>query len=536
MRESNFASNPFAVLDAWGTDPRSRLDEGLVRARLLGDAKAASLAHQQLVNLGQRLSAEVSWFPGLADDQRGAIAKARAEGQVSRAMLDRLPDISRANLMLALTEREIDIDGEPDPSFTGALVADVIGAWSRVTRDGVFADINRDRSASGFAPLNNAEQLRPVLETLARTYREILREALRCLDVHDQAKILTDALAPISSGAKTPPSPLLTNLVDDYETDARGAITRARELIDENLESVSDLIEFQGSSSAIALQVQKLIDAVFEWDAIVQPVQVARQRQVKVHTATIELHRELRELALRLVNERGLPKPAKMLTECFADAFREVRKVMELTEKDLEALNTILDKKKPRERKGAAWRKAVTWESRSRSGHLRISPDGIEYGYESIGLSDITRFRLLRDRTPGIQVSGPSEHLNIHFSNSKTINAFIDRLMTAIADDVHYGWHLAIEEGGSVKVGPVGLTDDGLVINRKRIFRDSEAIKVPWDQVRLIGGDGGMIFQDSRDSRLSEFLSYYSVDNTITLEVLVKRLKATKNQLISDFY
>jgi hypothetical protein len=54
--------------------------------------------------------------------------------------------------------------------------------------------------------------------------------------------------------------------------------------------------------------------------------------------------------------------------------------------------------------------------------------------------------------------------------------------------------------------------------------------------VSLIGGDGGMIFQDSRDARLSEFLSYYSVDNTITLEVLVKRIKTTKNQLISDFY
>jgi len=538
MRKSSFASNPFSVLDSWGADPRSRLDERLTRARLLGDAKTASLAHQQLINLGQRLIAEVSWFPGLSEDQRGAVTKALTEGHVSRATLDSLPAISRANLMLALTERELGLSAEADSTFTGTLLSDVISAWSKVTRDGALNEINRDRKLSGFAPLNDPEALRPALETLAREYRKILREALRKLAVDDQAHVLANALSVAPTNPKTPPSPLLTGLVDDYETDAQAAITSARGLIDECLESVSDLIDSEGSPSAVALQVEKLVDAVYGWDAIVQPVQLARQRQVKVHDATIKLHSELRNLALRLANERRLPKQAKALTECFAEAFREVRQVMETTEKDLRALNEILDKRNPRDRKDAQWRKAVTWESRSQSGHLRISPDGIEYGYDSIELAEITRFRLLNvsGRRLGIQVSGPSEHLNIYFSNLKTVNAFVDRLMTAIADDVHYGWHLAIEAGQSVKVGPVGLTDDGLVVTRERLFRAAEQVKIPWNRLSLIGGNGGMIFQDARDARVSEFLSYYAVDNTITLKRLVERLKANKNTLISDFY
>ena len=536
MTENRISENPFSVLKVWPTDKRSVLDDALLRARLLGDAKQATLAHQQLINLGQRLTFEVNWFPGVTADQREIVTQGLSNGQVARTFLDGLTAIARSNLMLALTQISLQ-DGETaDVDYISLLLTDVVIAWANVSPEEVLRVINDDRKSSGFSLLTSVEPVRQALDSTRHKYRIVLRQALMRLSIEEQSDVLEKIL---SQGISTPnyrPSPLLIGLVDDFESSAQMEVASARETIGDLVSEINHHIDSDTSEVGLRPKIEELIQAVYIWDSLMQPVQLARQIQVKEHKPTLDLHEELRDTAIRLVNERGFVKLAKRLTDCFADAFKEVRKIVETTKTDIETLEKILKQRTPDNRKDGAWRKAVTWQSQSRSSHLRISPEGIEYGNQHIDLESISRFRLLRDRSIGIQVSGPTKHLNIYFTNSKTLYAFIDRLVTAVADDIHYGWHIAQSEGRRVQVGPIGVTDAGLVITKERIFRGEESYSIPWSRVQLTSGGGGMSFGDVQNGRVSETLSYYAVDNTITLEILVKRLKNGKYKLISDLY
>lgn len=536
MLESGLSANPFAVIKVWPTDPRSVLDDALSRAKLLADAKQATLAHQQLINLGQRLTFEVNWFPGVSAEQRDLILEGLTNGQVARKFLDELSPLARSNLMLALTEMALGEPATADVDYIALLLTDVVVAWAAVTPEEVLRLINNDRMTSGFSLLTTAEPVREALDATRHHYRIVLRQALLRLSIAEQSAVLEKILR---QGLSTPnyrPSPLLIGLVDDYESSAQTEVASSRETIDDLISEISWRIDSEASEAQLQPTIEELIEAVYIWDSLAQPVQLARQLQVIEHKPTVTLHRELRDIAIRLVNECGFVKLAKRLTECFAEAFQEVRQVAEKTKTDIEALEKILEQRRPDNRKDEAWRKAVTWQSQSRSTHLRISPDGIEYGNQHIELKSISRIRLIRDRSIGVQVSGPKDYLNIYFTNSKTLNAFIDRLVTAVADDIHYGWHLALSEGRRIKVGPIHVTDAGLEITKSRIFRGEESHMVPWDRVQLISDNGGMSFGDERDSRISEFLSHFAVDNTITLEVLVKRLNYGQKKLISNLY
>lgn len=527
------ATNPFAVLEVTPGDNRATLDHALSRARLLGDAKQATVAHQKLVNLSQRVGAEVTWLPGLTAEQHKLAENALVEGRVSKEMLDQMPPLARANLMLALTEMELDQGGGVDDELVAILCVDVISSWSAVTADEVFRDLNIDRERSGFSPLAETEPIRIALSQLADSFRKVLRRVLNLISRPARAEVLIHCLTRDDSR----PSPLLLSLIDDYEKESEADVAAALEDVKSVLSLVEQLLDSKAPSSAITFQVEELIAAIYAWDEIVQPVQLARQRQLKQHAPTIDLHKTLRGVALRLHNDRGLTRVSKKLTDCFANVFQEERDVVEAVSADLSQLDEILESRKPEARKKTArWRKAVTWESRSRDTHLRISPAGIEYGYETIRLEDINRFRLLNHPRLGIRVEGPTEWLDIFFSSSKSINAFIDRLVTGVGDDIHYAWHLALQSGGVVRVGTVRVVDEGLVIPRPRFLRASEEVKVPWARVRLSSGQGGLGFSDSADEKVSTFLSYFSVDNAIVLEALLKRIRATKDRCISDLY
>lgn len=536
MPESSISANPFAVMNVWPTDPRAVLDQALSRAKLLGGAKQAILAHQQLINLGQRIACEVNWFPGVSPEQQELVSRGFSHGQVTRKLLDELPPLARSNLMLALTEIALRDDTTDDATYLTVLLTDVVVAWSDVEPKDVFRVVNKDRESSGFSLVTTEESVREALDAARHQYRIVLRQALMRLSVTEQSDVLEKILRRGVAIPNYRPSPLLIDLVDDFAASAQKDIASSRNVIDDLISEITDHIESGSGQSAVLPAVEDLIEAVYEWDSLMQPVQLARQLQVKKHEPTVELHSKLRATAIRLVNERGFAKLAKRLTDCFADAFQEVREIAETSKTDIEALEKILEQGGPDRFKDAAWRKAITWQSQSRSTHLRISPQGIEYGHKAISLGSISRFRLLRDRSIGLQVSGPSEHLNIYFTNAKTLNAFIDRLVTAVAYDIHYSWHLADSEGRPAKVGPLSVTDEGLVIRKTRIFRGEESYSVPWNRVQLNYGDGGITFRDVQNGRISEFVSYFAVDNAMTLEVLVKRLKSNGMELISDLY
>jgi len=530
LRESAFhalGANPF--------DDREKLDDLLSRARLMGKTEQAQKAHTQLVTPKMRLGEELRWLSGVTPQQTDAVRAALEDGFTTVAALDEMPALARANLMVTLLPTSLAALVR-HVSF-GDILSDAIDVVAAIDGPSVLVLVNKDRKDGGWPPVQDIAQVREKLALVEKDHAGLLAGILNELPVEEQSAILTPLLEDrIEGGAKKAPR-VLISLVDAYEKTVTAELLVRQELIDQQVGACHKLLDASAQSQNFGPYVSKMVAGIYAWDTMAQPIQLCRRSQKLKHQPTVDLAKKVLQVAVRLHNDGGHTKASLKLVKCVADAFREERNVADEAHGHLEKIEQLLDSKRPHNQKNdSGWRKAVTWESKSRAGHLRISPGGVEYGSRSLALDQIRSVKLLDGDSFGIQLGNHAETIRIATPSAKTLNAFVDRLITAVANEILFEWGEALAEGKKIPMGPVQLVDRGLVVLIPKFLRAPEIVVAPWRDIEVSRGGRGLSISFYSGKPLLEFLSYFEVENAIFLGIAVKRLKESGTTLISELF
>jgi|AntAceMinimDraft_1070359.scaffolds.fasta_scaffold06785_2 hypothetical protein len=527
--------NAFYALGANPLYDREKLDDLLSRARLIGETEQAQKAHTHLVTMKMRLGEELRWLSGVTPQQTDAAKAALEDGFTTGAALDDMPALARANLMVTLLPPSLAALVR-DVSF-GDIFSDAIDAVAAIDGPSVLVLVNKDRKDAGWPLVQDIAQVQEKLALVEKDHARLLAGILNELPVGEQSAILTSLLEDrIDGGAKKAPK-VLISLVDAYEKTVTAELLARQEEIGEQVAACYRLLDSSAQAQSFGAYVSEMVAGIYAWDAVAQPIQLCRRSQKLKHQPTVDLAKKAFQVAVRLHNDGGHTKASLKLVKCVADAFREERNVADDAHRHLEKIEEVLDLKRPHHQKNkSGWRKAVTWESKSRAGHLRISPGGVEYGNRNLSLDQIRSVQLMGGNSFGIQVGNRAETMRIATPSTKTLKAFVDRLIIAVGDEILFEWGEALGEGKKIPMGPVQLVDQGLVVSIPKFLRAPEIVVVPWQNIKLSTGGTGLSLSFYVGKPFEKFLSYFEVENAIFLGIAIKRLKESGTTLISELF
>ena len=336
--------NPFCLLEASTRDNRQRILELYEERSLKLDPRECQRARSDLTNPRKRLSAEVSWLPGLEPSHA-----TQAIGQIkhfSYSLLDiAAPYVAKANLLAAGLTRINEQNSEVIASWLLEL------AWAFEEADPVTlqSEINRDRVLSGFPLVSDLVLLREELDKRRRYYRQIIGSSLEKLSLKRLIEsVMLAAKVSTINGRKHGPV-LIDDLVETYES-------RTLSLIDGKAARIFQLVKGIGESVASAFQqnaniyaletaaipqVVELIHCVKEWDSLAQPIQVSSLSRGLEHGASVGVALKVRSLAIYLTNECGMLNTSKKLLNMLREVFAEVVRISEMVEKDITDLEGL---------------------------------------------------------------------------------------------------------------------------------------------------------------------------------------------------
>ncbi len=229
--ENALYQNAFYVLGATTRDNQSRIVELTDERSLMVDPDLCLKARATLTSPRSRLSAELSWLPGVSPHR----AQAAVEGlkaEPATANVIELPPLARANILAARIESTA-IRHDAAVKTLLALAA----SSEEIDAEVVMRDINEDRSIAGVPPMRDLEQVYAELAARRRHYRDVSRALLDRYPTRTLVQLVTELAAKATDGGRSHAPILAEAIIDAYETAAQafveGELNNARKLIEQ---------------------------------------------------------------------------------------------------------------------------------------------------------------------------------------------------------------------------------------------------------------------------------------------------------------
>ena len=170
--EYSFRRNPFYLLGATTRDGQGRILERVQERAAALDPHLCRTAHSDLANPRSRLSAEVSWLPGVPPER--AIAAVKVLSGDSWTTEFELPPLARAN---ALAGR---IESSPiQEADVVRIILEIASSADNVDPEVLLREINEDRFVANVPHVEDIDLIRSELAERRRHYRHV---AWRLLD------------------------------------------------------------------------------------------------------------------------------------------------------------------------------------------------------------------------------------------------------------------------------------------------------------------------------------------------------------------
>jgi len=310
-------ASPFFRLGTTPRDDRS----AVVRASEEAEVPAAlrTALRNELLNPRRRVSCEVGWNPGGDSALLMELLRERSGDRLDdRLEALRLSPLGRANLRAHCAA---------DTLFPGS--EDVVIGWivalaedaAAINGAEVMTAINADREVSDFVPLTSGEWLAEALAERERAYAAAVRDVLERLRPEVLVAALTAASERLTAhGTRMGPS-LLTVIIERYAVETEHyrstELARIKEL-------AAHLAGASMPPDAYAVLESRLGRMVRRWDAVSQPIQLARQASGRDEPLSLEVATCLRDLAIRLHNESARLPEARFVMALISDVFREI--------------------------------------------------------------------------------------------------------------------------------------------------------------------------------------------------------------------
>lgn len=327
---------PFAILGANVRDDRKRIVELAEERSLDRDHDVCQVARSDLTSPRARLSAEMSWLPGVSPRKASQLIDSLLQDPMALRKESALPTLAHLNLLGAVFEA---VDDGQDAEDLAAFIQEMAYLVEELSPDDVLRDINEDRAVSGFPQITTLDQIEIELGERRRYYRNAIKDALDRLPPSTLVKVMIETVNAATIGGEAHAPGLVDDLVDSYELETQGVLQKEAENVHKLIEAAKNSVA--SDKAAVKPLVDKLCTVTHNWDRIAQPIQLSAKARGIDHEPSRELAWAIRGLAIDLFNNHDMLSQAQRLTNLLQELFYEVPDVLERVGQDADALAGI---------------------------------------------------------------------------------------------------------------------------------------------------------------------------------------------------
>jgi hypothetical protein len=520
----------FAVLGVTTRDNRKRIVELAEEKSLELDHDVCQKARSDLTNPRTRLSVEIAWLPGVSPRKATQLVENLLYDPMAIREESGLPTLAHLNLLAAAFEA---VDGKHDADDLASFIMEAAYLAEELTPEEVLRDINEDRAVSGFPEVRALDQIEAELAERKRYYRGAIKDALDRLPPMTLIQVMTETVDDVTSGGEDHAPGLIDDLVDSYEVETQGILQKEAENLHKLIKATRD--SAGSGEAAVKPYVDKLDAVARNWDKIAQPIQLSSKARGIDHEASRTLAHEIRSLAIDLFNEHDMLAHSQRLTGLIQELFSEVPEILDLVEKDADALADIFQQRKQAATRQDEWAHEITYRAEIGmifKDTLSISPDGVSWKDQNFPLDSITRVRwggvshsvngIPTGTTYTIAFGDRHSEAVVELKRQGIYTTFIDKLWRAVCVRLLTEMLEALKNGRDLYFGDALLHDDGITLVKHKFLGFNEKVRCSWGQVHVWSANGSFCIGAKDDKKVNAGISYIYGANTHILEQAIR--------------
>jgi hypothetical protein len=523
--------NPFFILDVTTRDGRVVIMEHAEERALHIDPNVCQKARSDLTNPRARIAAEVSWLPGVAPRTATKLVTELRTSPLDVALQKGLPELASANLMasaLALVKPET-LDIKTMVRFMRTFAESV----EDIDAEDVIRDINEDRAVAGFAEVRDYSAVEEELEQQRRRYKTSLKDALNNMPSTLLVETMTQLVSDSTGKGEQAAPPLIDDLVDSYEVETQGFLTKEQDNILKLLERA--LSSAPTGAAAVDPYLESVDKVVQSWARVAKPIQVSMKSRGLEHKHSLQIGYAIRSLGIDLFNKHDLLPQAQRTTGLLLKFFGDMPEFKEKVQTDAATLEGLKKKAAESEAQEAEQRRLITYKAELGlvfKDELSISPEGIRWKNKHYELESINgiRWGAVRRSVNGIPSGtdytiafgdgrGSSE---VNPSKEVIYSRFVNCLWRAVGVRLLYEMANGLKEGRSFTFGGIEIEDGAVKIERHKFLGANETVRLPISQVKIWSSNGHFVVGASNDAKVYSSSSYISDWNTHVLEHMMR--------------
>ncbi|WP_417535141.1 hypothetical protein [Methylophaga sp.] len=564
--------NPFYILGASTRDNRHRLAELADEQSLLYDSTESLDARSLLTNPRKRISAELTWLPGLSPAKaQDALSTIQSSPEIAIQMKS-LNDLSRLNILLAGLKR---LPSDHADNQISQWIVSLANTFEQIRPEQARKLLNEERAVSGFSEISELTEIESQLTELRRYCKNLINTYLDTLGSKQLVEIVTHAIETSTNDGEKHAPILLDDLIDSYELGVQGVLEKGESNINKTIEKISSLlssiqcpkcnqvqaessecsscgvifnkyIENNGgdlsiSDNRLSPDINQLIRVTKNWDFIAQPIQVSNKSRGLPHEPSIRIASLVRGLAITLFNEHGKLDFSRELTLMLKEVFAEVVEVTEKTQEDINTLDEIVAQReellKQADVQSEKWKREITYEADVGivfKNKLRIAPEGIYWKNKQINLDSVTgaRWGGIRQSVNGvstgitytISISSKTQVIHLELKKQEIFSNFIDRLWRSVGVRLLTEYIEGLQEGKRYSFSSAVVSDKGVELELTKLFASNERVFCRWSELQVWTADGAFCIGSKNNKKLAVELTYLSHDNVHVLEAMIRML------------
>jgi hypothetical protein len=523
-------THPFYFLGLTPRDTRHTIVEKADEASLHKDAQLCQKARSDLTNPRARITAELSWFPGLSPKRVNDCLRQLSVdlGRVKNFPI--MPDLASANMVCAAVDL---LDEGCNEDLIVALMSLLIDHSKNIRVEDVFSDINADRQVSGFAEIKTHDLLESEIAERMRHYRQSITQALNRLDSEQLLTVILRIVNDCLEQYEEDTPDLIHEVVDAYATETLGILEGGSK----NVEALSEAVRAGAARPGPALdaKVSALEKAVLSWSRVAKPIELSMESRGLEHEPSVQMARKLRALNVHLFQEHDLIDSCLRINQLILQSFREIAEVEQLAQQDDEALKKFVSDKKDQEKSEAQWAQRIRFDADIGlvfKDTLHLGVDGVSWKGRNYPLDTVTRTRWggVRHSVNGIPTGTEytiafgdnSSESVVQIKREAIYSDFIGKLWTAVGYRI-VGYMLdTFKRGQSIRFGEALISDDGVVLTRRKLLGANQQQKCTWSQVQIWSSAGCLVIGSKEDEKLYASMSYIDVTNVHFIEHIIR--------------
>ncbi|MCW5800344.1 MAG: hypothetical protein KIT40_17760 [Nitrospira sp.] len=523
MTTTALERNAFWVLGASTRDDRRRLIELADERSLTHDTQACQKARADLSNPRTRLTAELSWLPGLAPTRAAQLAQKALDHPMSITDETGLPALTHANLLAAAIER---LGETVNASTMANLIQRLARLVSECIPDAIARYLNEDRSIAGFPPVTS-ELVTNELQERVYYYRTAIKECLDRIPTTELIKAITLVVDEATKRGSVHAPMLIDEVVCAYELESQSFLQQEATNIGKIVLAIESEVERKGI--AVSQFIDVLAQVVLKWDTVAQPIQLHAQARGQQHEISRDVALSIRGLAITLTNKYSCVAESQRLTQLVQSVFAELPEVRERVEEDAATLQQILRAQEQTVAELEEWGRAITYQVEIGmvfKQTFRISPKGIAWKNKAYNLASITRVRWGGVRQSAgtqytIAFGDSTSEAIISLSREQVFLSIVEKLWLAVGTRLSINLLENLRNGKELSFGDIVVRDDSVLLTKHKMF-GNESVWCLWHDTKVWMHDGHFYIASSKDDKIYSSLSYINISNVHLLEHLIR--------------